>query len=133
MAFTLQVELLDGVYGGASLPPDEPIPAWFDGPGLTNLTRADDELSILCRVERIPDDVEHTTDWRALKVSTRFAFDASGLLDAVVHPLTKAGLAPYVVSTFMREYLLVRGRELDKALMVLKEGGHDVTLPDATH
>ncbi|MBL4768526.1 MAG: GNAT family N-acetyltransferase [Rhodobacteraceae bacterium] len=124
MAITVDLESLTGEYSVSRLPVDQPLPDWVNGPGLVNATYAPDEISIVCRADRVPEQTETSSGWSAIKVSTKFGFDEAGVVLSVVHPISTAGLGVFVVSTFYRDYLLVRTNELGKAKQLLLAAGH---------
>ena len=64
-----------------------PIPAWADGEGFVSISRSDDELSIVCRAERIPSGVKQDTGWTCYKFIGPFAFDETGIVASVIGPL----------------------------------------------
>ncbi|MGJ8611317.1 MAG: ACT domain-containing protein [Octadecabacter sp.] len=113
---------LSGEYAIARLPADAQIPNWADGVGLVSITRADDELSIVCRADRAPLDAD--AGWSALKVETLADLDEPGVVMAAVTPISSAGLGVFVISTHLRDYLLVRTKELPRAKDILTSAGH---------
>lgn len=54
----LALRSLPGRYAVARLGPGAALPAWFDGPGFCALARAEDELTLLCLEDRVPEGVE---------------------------------------------------------------------------
>ena len=113
-------------YAICRLPSDATIPDWADGDGLVSVTRADDELSIVCHAERVPSGVNAQRGWSALKVETLADLDEAGVVMGAVTPISSAGLGVFVISTHLRDYLLVRSAELLRAKSVLKTAGHSV-------
>lgn len=124
MTVTVDLEHLTGEYSVSRLPVDQPLPNWVAGLGLVNITYAPDEVSVVCCTDRVPAQVETSPGWSAIKVSTKFDFDEAGVVLSVVQPISGAGLGVFVVSTFYRDYLLVRTSELGKAKQLLLEAGH---------
>lgn len=111
-------------YAICRLPADARIPDWADGDGLVSITRADDELSIVCRADRAPTNAD--TGWSAIKVETRADLDEAGVVMAAVTPISSAGLGVFVISTHLRDYLMVRTAELPRAMSVLTAAGHHI-------
>lgn len=109
-------------YAITRLAADAAIPEWLDGPDLTSMTRGDDELSIICRSDRAPDTADK--GWTALRVDTLAALDEPGVVMAAVTPISSAGLGVFVISTHLRDYLLVRTAEMDRVRVALREAGH---------
>lgn len=124
MPVTVNLEHLSGGYSVSRLPVDQPLPEWVTGPGLVNVTYAADEISVVCRTDRVPEQVETASGWSAIKVSTKFGFDEAGVVLSVVNPISSAGLGVFVISTFYRDYLLVRTAELAKVVQLLQSAGH---------
>ncbi|MBM7068946.1 ACT domain-containing protein [Actibacterium sp. 188UL27-1] len=124
MTVVVDLELLAETYAVTRLDPSGPLPDWIHGPGLINVTQAADETSILCQADRVPDGVETSPDWVAIKVSTKFEFDEAGVVLSVVRPLSENGLGLFVISTFYRDYLLIQGKDLTAARNHLAKAGH---------
>lgn len=124
---SVALRLLPGDYAVSRLSPDDPIPAWADGEGFVSISRSDEELSILCRAERVAPDVRQDGGWACLKLQGPFAFDETGVVLSVIAPLSNAGLGVFVVSTFDGDHLLVKRADLDRARTLLAEAGHRLT------
>ncbi|PTX57311.1 hypothetical protein C8N43_1978 [Litoreibacter ponti] len=120
----LKIRTVPGIYAIARLVPDAPLPAWADGAGFVSITRASDELSLVCLADRIPDGIEHDPDWACLRTVGLFAFDATGIVTALITPLSENGIGVFVCCTFDGEHLLVKSRDLPKARTLLAEAGH---------
>lgn len=113
---------LSGNYGIARLPANTPIPDWADGEGLVSITRAEDELSIVCLADRMP--VNADTGWSALKVENLAELDEPGVVMAAITPISQAGLGVFVMSTHLRDYILVRTHEIARVQTALTNAGH---------
>ncbi len=124
MAARVKLKGLDGAYCVARLDASDAIPAWADGTGFVSISRTDDELSIVCREERVPPDVRQDGDWSCFKLVGPFAFDETGIVLSVIAPLSENGIGIFVVSTFDGDHLLVKSADLDKARDLLTAAGH---------
>ena len=124
MARSLRLGLVPGRYGVARLAPDAPVPGWAGGDGFWALVRADDEITVVCLEERIPDTVEAQRGWRCLRTIGPFAFDDTGIVSSLIAPLSDAGIGVFVVCTFDGEHLLVAESDLDRSKSILAAGGH---------
>jgi len=80
----LSLTILPDEYAIARLPADAPMPSWVDGDGLISITRAPDELSIVCKADRAPKGAD--SGWTALCVDTLAALDEAGVVMAAVTP-----------------------------------------------
>lgn len=122
----LNFTALDGVYAIARLDPRSTIPSWAAGSGLFSVTRAEDELSIVCREDRVPDDVLADRGWTALRVDMLADLDTPGVVRSAVSPIAKAALGVFVISTHLRDYVLVKQAEIEKAQSALRAAGHSI-------
>ncbi|TQN62607.1 ACT domain-containing protein [Agrobacterium tumefaciens] len=126
MAARVKLRVLEGEYGVARLQASEAIPAWADGGGFVSISRTDDELSIVCRKDRIPRDVQFDAGWSCFKFQGPFAFDETGIVLSVIEPLSTNDIGIFVVSTFDGDHLLLKTGDLEKAFGLLANAGHSL-------
>ncbi|OED48191.1 hypothetical protein AB838_12335 [Rhodobacteraceae bacterium (ex Bugula neritina AB1)] len=126
MKLKLLLRELTGEYAVSRLAPGAAVPAWVGGPGLVSVTHAEDEISVVCLAERVVKDTESSCGWTAFQVSDLYDFDAPGVVLSAVRPVSDAGLGVFAISTFYRDYLLVRHAELDAAEAAWRAAGHQV-------
>lgn len=107
-----------GRYAVARLPPAAPVPSWATG-ALVSVTRAADELSIVCDDAAVPAGVRAERDFAAVRVVGAIDFAVVGLLASLTGALAAAGVSVFALSTFDTDYLLVRAGELDRARRAL--------------
>jgi hypothetical protein len=124
MTARIRLKQLPGLYAISRLEPGDAIPGWADGPGFVSITRTDDELSIVCLQDRVPDAVRQDSDWAAFKFEGPFAFGETGIVLSVIRPLSENGLGIFVVSTFDGDHLLVQATDQAAAGRLLVEAGH---------
>lgn len=117
---------LPDTYTIARLHADSSQPPWFDGPGLSAMARAEDELSLVCRSDRIPQGLDADKGWTALRFDTLAALDEPGVVAAAVTPISDAGLGVFVISTHLRDYILVRTVQTPRAYAALNAAGHTI-------
>jgi hypothetical protein len=127
MAVTLQLRALPGDYAVCKLDPAVAVPDWADGFGFVSVSRTPAELSIVCRAERVPEDVHAVRDWRCLEFIGPFAFDETGIAAAVLQPLAAAGIGILLISTFATDYLLVRAKDFETAKTALLRASHTLS------
>lgn len=96
MAIRVRLKPLSGRYAVSRLEAKESIPGWADGPGFVSITRTEDELSVVCLQERVPDGVQRDRDWVALKLQGPFAFDETGIVLSVIKPLSENELGIFL-------------------------------------
>mgnify|MGYP002076017005 CR=1 FL=1 len=78
MPMSLKLRFVPGRYSVARLAPDSSIPDWASGPGFSAIIRADDELTIVCHEDRVPEGVEAERGWMWLRTIGPFDFQATG-------------------------------------------------------
>ena len=127
----LSLSLLDGHMSVCRLDSATKVPDWAVSGGFFSVTRTDDELSVVCPEEVVPEDVRSEGGWRALKLEGPFEFSEVGVLLSVASPLAEAGVGIFAVSTFDTDYVLVKGEQLRSAVAALRGRGHEV-LPNVT-
>ena len=98
---------------------DARIPVWVEGDNFFSITKTDDELSIVCSENRVPDDIKAEKGWQAFKVEGPLDFSLTGILASLANPLAEAGISIFAVSTFDTDYLLVKSDKLNEAVKVL--------------
>jgi len=102
------------------LPPASPIPAWIGDEEFVSVTRTPDELSIVCHEALVPGEVKAERNWRMLGVNGPLDFAMTGVLASLAGPLSDAGIAVFVISTYDTDYLLVKEDHFDRALEILE-------------
>ncbi|NMM43190.1 ACT domain-containing protein [Rhodospirillaceae bacterium KN72] len=123
---SLLLEPLPHGYSISKLTPGSPAPDWALGDGCVSVTAVEDETSIVCRSDRVPDGVARSDGWTAVKVTTLFELDEPGVVLAAVKPISQAGLGIFVLSTYYRDYILVRTAEMDRAVRLWTDAGHQI-------
>lgn len=126
----LALRLLPETLAVCRVVPDGPVPAWATHGSFYSVTRTDDEVSIVCPEDAVPQDVEAERGWKALQVEGPLDFALTGVLAALTVPLAKAGVSVFVLSTFNTDYLLVRDRDVPSAVAALRAEGHSVATTD---
>jgi len=108
------------------LAPDAAIPEWATRSSFFCVMRTANELSVVCPASAVPAGVQQTPGWRALQLHGPFAFDETGILEAVLHPLAAAGVGIFALSTYDTDYVLVREAQLQAAVAAIRAAGHNI-------
>ncbi len=90
------------------------------------MTRTADELSIVCRQERVPAGIDCERDWRILKIEGQLDFALVGILSAISTILANREVSIFAISTFNTDYVLVKAGDLNRAVQALAEAGIDM-------
>lgn len=107
------------------LAPETRTPAWALHGTFLCVTRAADELSIVCSAESVPPGVIAERDWIALKLDGPFPFSMTGVLASFLQPLAQARVSIFAVSTFDTDYVLIKQKDLEHAVEALCAAGHE--------
>lgn len=119
----LRIVAMPGAYTVCRFPSDDPVPSWVAGP-FTSVTRTPDELSVVCRAERVPAEVPGEDGWRCLYLDDTFDLSLVGVLHSVTQPLAAAGVSVFTIATHDTDYVLVR--RFETAVEALRRAGHEV-------
>jgi hypothetical protein len=117
------LRLLPGRFAVCRLDPHDPLPAWafHDEATFWSLTRTPEELSLVCDQDSVPPSVARVEPgWRALQAEGPIPFDEAGVLASFAGPLAEAGIPLFALSTYDTDVVLVRERDLERALAVLR-------------
>ena len=99
--------VLPGRYAVCRLPPEAPVPDWVTGP-FCNMTRASDELAVICPAAQVPAGITAERDWRVFRLVGPFSFSAIGVLASIATPLARAGISLLSIATYDTDYFLVK-------------------------
>lgn len=113
-----------GAYGVARCAAGSSAPSWATGPGLVHVTEAEEETSVVCLQDRIPDSIEAALDWAVFRVDTLTALDVPGIVAAAVHPVAEAGCGVVAISTYLRDYILIQHSQRDRVIASWLSAGH---------
>ncbi|NCA99657.1 MAG: ACT domain-containing protein [Clostridia bacterium] len=118
---SLTMKLLPGCYGICRLDKGSETPSWAVSGDLFSVTRTAEELSVVCPEQNIPDGVKAERDWRILKVIGPLDFSLTGILAAISSALAASQISLFALSTYDTDYILVKEKDIDWAIDVLKK------------
>ena len=123
----LPLELLPDTLAVCRLEPGAPVPSWAAEPSpFFTLSRTAEELSITTLQSAVPAGVHCERDYRAVRVRGPLPLNLIGIVAAIADPLAAAGMSIFAISTYDTDYVLVKARELEAALQVLRQAGHRI-------
>lgn len=120
----LKIRFVAGCYAVSRLPPNADIPDWLSGPGFKAAISSDDETTFVCLQDRVPESVETEKGWACLRSVGPFPFDAAGVVQSLVTPLSSNGIGVFVVCTYDGEHVLIPASGADQAVQHLEAAGH---------
>ena len=90
-------------------------------------SRTDEELSLVCRTEDVPDGaVERDDGWKCFRIQGVLDFSLIGILSKISGILAENGIGLFAVSTYNTDYILVKEENFEKALDLLAADGYTV-------
>ncbi len=92
----------------------------LDSPFLS-ITKSEDELSFVCAEGFEPKDALCERGFVALKICGDLDFSLTGILNSVLNPLSDASISAFAISTFQTDYILVKERDIEKSVNILKD------------
>ncbi len=89
--------------------------------------KTDEELSLVCRTERVPADTLRREDgWKGFRIRGTLDFSLTGILAPIADILAENRIGIFAVSTFNTDYVLVKKENWEKALELLEKAGYSV-------
>lgn len=128
----LKFRLLASLYGIVRLAADASVPAWATAGEFISISRSSEELSIVCAVDRIPNDIDLPHRWACLKIEGPFAFSQTGVLLSFIEPLSNNEVPIFAISTYDTDYVLIQEEFQGRALNLLQGAGHELLQRDAS-
>ena len=92
--------------------------------GFCSITRTDDELSIICLLENLPEEHRGEIPWTCFKLEGPFSFSAVGVLNSFIAPLAQAEIPIFAVSTYDTDYVLLSEADAEQAIEALRRANH---------
>jgi uncharacterized protein len=126
---SLKLSLLPSPLVICRLEANAPIPDWALLGNFFSITRTSDELSVVCSETWLPSDIKAEGGWRGLKVSGPLDFSLTGILAGLANTLARVGVSIFAISTYDTDYILVKEKDLEKAISALKEAGNQLDYP----
>ena len=123
---SLTLLVVTGRFAMCKLPPDSTVPGWATTGYVFSVTRAVNELSVVCPQEMVPIGTRAEVGWCCLRVAGTMPFSIVGVLPSLTTPIAAAGVGIFVVSTFDTDYLFVKEAEFHAAVAALRGEGHSV-------
>jgi uncharacterized protein len=126
-SLTVTLDLVPGSYAICRWASGDVLPSWVMQGSFFSVTRTPAELSAVCDFAAVPPAVTADGPWSVLAVGGPLDLNMTGVLAGLAAPLATAGVSIFAVSTYDTDYVLVRSHDLDRAIRVLREAGHNVT------
>lgn len=122
----LTMKLLKESLAVCRLEKDDKIPTFAIEGDFFSITKTEDELSLVCSSKNIPDNIKCEKDWRALKVEGPLDFSLIGILSSISSILAKNKVSIFAISTYDTDYILVKDKDLDNAIIALEKENYNI-------
>ncbi len=86
-----------------------------------SLTKTDDEISLVIDTACAPSNQFASAGWNVFKIIGQLDFSLVGILEKVIHPLSKNDISVFAVSTFDTDYILVKKEQVGSARKILSD------------
>jgi hypothetical protein len=116
---------MPGKFAVCRSPAAAPVPEWAWGGRFHSVTRTEDELSIVCAADSVPEEHQPKSPWVCFKVEGPFSFSEVGILASVINPLAEKRVPIFAISTFDTDYVLVGEEHAGIASQALRDAGHE--------
>ena len=126
----LTLKILPNRLAVCRLNADAPLPDWIDESDFSSITRTEAELTIVCDEVLVASGTTSETGWRCIKVEGPLDFSEIGIVLSLTQPLAESGVSVFLISTFDRDYLMVKEKDLAETIDVLTAAGHRVRTDD---
>lgn len=125
---TVRLSRVEGEFAVARLGPGAPTPSALLAAhaSIVSVTRTASELSIVCRFSDAPEGAEVDGPWSAWYVLGPIPFGLTGVVRAIVSPLSERGIPVFVISTFDSDLIMAPTPREGDAEAALLDAGHEI-------
>lgn len=121
----LHLAVLENTYAIYRFHRDTPIPAGVYSSDFFSITKTKDELSVVTlQNELFLNEAEINKDWRIIKVIGPLDFSLVGIIADLSEILKQEKISIFTISTYDTDYILVKQKDLSKAIVALQKNGH---------
>jgi hypothetical protein len=103
----LALSLLSETFAICRLGPEADIPSWALDGDFFSVTRTQEELSLVCLQEKVPEKTRCEKDFRCFKVGGPLDFSLTGILSSLTIPLAQAGISVLADTVLSSPFSLV--------------------------
>ncbi|MCB2358251.1 ACT domain-containing protein [Clostridium estertheticum] len=122
----LTMKLLNEKFSVCRLNKNEQMPEWVKDSSFYSITKTSDELSIVCSQDSIPSNIKCEKDWRILKVEGPLDFSLIGIISSISTILALKRISIFAVSTYDTDYILVKNKDIDNAILALSNERYEI-------
>jgi uncharacterized protein len=110
------------------LPTDQPLPAWAKPSKgeFFSATSTPEEVSVIVAESRAPGAGKCERGFGLLKVHGPLDFGLVGIIAGLSGTLADAGVSIFAFSTYDTDYVMVKQKDLERAVAALRQAGYEV-------
>ena len=123
----MNLQILNDKYAICKFNVNSDLPDWVKDSDFYSVTKTNDELSVVCKQSGSLDNCEISEDWQILKVAGPLDLSLIGIIAEISGTLRDNKIPIFTVSTFETDYILVKSKDLTRAVNSLKASGHKIT------
>lgn len=106
--------------------PESVVPDWSMNGEFASITRTGQELSIVCPIRNVPEEMKKDPRWVCFRLEGPFPFSQTGVLLSFIEPLSSNGMPIFAISTYDTDYVMVQEKFAASALAALRKAGHEL-------
>jgi uncharacterized protein len=125
MDHKLKLQLLEEKFVISKMPQFAEIPSVFTKGEMCFVMRTDEDLTIISPEFMAPNNVQQEVGYRCFRTSGETPQNATGILTALLKPLSEKGISVFAVSTFHSDYVFLLEEHLVNATQALQHAGHE--------
>lgn len=120
----MKLKVLDSTYKVIKLDSNKEIPKEILNTKFYSITKTDEELSIIVAndLDIISDNIEK--NFKIIKIEGILDFSLVGILSKISTILAENNISIFAISTYNTDYILVREKDLPKAIEALDNNGY---------
>ncbi|MCK4465117.1 MAG: ACT domain-containing protein [Bacteroidales bacterium] len=122
--FELKLKLLEGNFTIHRFEPGAEIPAEVYSSEFFNISKTDEELSIVCPGLLVLNSEHYDKDWACIKVLPPLDLSLTGILAELSGVLAEAQISIFAISTYDTDYIMVKANKVNEAITSLKAAGY---------
>ena len=124
---TLELKRLEGNFAIHRLEPSSKIPITVLDSDFFNISKTDEELSIVCPSSLELNSEHCDNDWACIKVLGPLDFSLIGILAKLFGALAEAQISIFAISTYDTDYILVKAAKVNEAVAALENADYKFT------
>jgi hypothetical protein len=124
----LNLIILKDTYAIYKFKGDSDITDLINDSDFYSVTKTQDELSVVSKqLDSVSDMLEVNKGWRIFKLSGPLDFSLIGIIAGISRIFKENKIPIFTISTYETDYILVKSRDLNRAIDSLKANGHEIT------